>query len=50
MRAHETEHCQRHLWFFDLAFTLIRNADDATEELLHAWAQPNESKDPACAT
>jgi His-Xaa-Ser system radical SAM maturase HxsB len=49
IRAHETEHCQRHLWLFDLAFTLIRSADDATEELLHAWAQPNESKATACA-
>jgi His-Xaa-Ser system radical SAM maturase HxsB len=49
VRAHKTEHCQRHLWLFDLAFTLIRNADEATEELLHAWARPNDAEALACA-
>lgn len=47
--AHGTEHCQRHLWFFDLAFTLIKNADEATEELLYAWARPVESAERPCA-
>lgn len=49
VRAHETEHCQRHLWLFDLAFTLIRNADEATEALLYAWARPNGPEDLSCA-
>jgi His-Xaa-Ser system radical SAM maturase HxsB len=48
--AHQTEHCQRHLWLFDLAFTLIKNANEATEELLYAWARPNESDDMTCAS
>lgn len=49
VRAHDTEHCQRHLWLFDLAFTLVRHADEDTEELLHRWARPNDSEDIACA-
>ena len=49
VRAHETEHCQRHLRLFDLAFTLIRNADEAMEELLHDWARPNGSEVQPCA-
>ena len=49
VRAHETEHCQRHLWFFDLAFSLIPHADEATEELLHDWARPNGIEDRSCA-
>lgn len=49
VRAHETEHCQRHLWLFDLAFSLIRHADEATEALLHDWARPNGIEDQSCA-
>lgn len=48
VRALETEHCQRHLWLFDLAFSLIAEADPATEELLYAWARPNSSQESTC--
>lgn len=40
MPAHQTEHCRRHLWLFDTAFTLLQGADAKTEALFHAWAQP----------
>jgi His-Xaa-Ser system radical SAM maturase HxsB len=49
MPAHETEHCQRHLWLFDLAFAMIKNADGPTEELLYAWARPNVTEEATCA-
>lgn len=44
-----TEHCQRHLWLFDLAFTLINGADETMEALLHTWASPNGSEATECA-
>lgn len=47
--ARDTEHCKRHLWLFDLAFSLLRTADGATEDLLHAWAQPNRVEELPCA-
>jgi His-Xaa-Ser system radical SAM maturase HxsB len=40
--ARQTEHCGRHLWLFDTAFALLKNADPDTEALFHAWAQPSQ--------
>jgi His-Xaa-Ser system radical SAM maturase HxsB len=42
MPAQETEHCQRHLWLFDTAFALLKDADADTEAMFHSWAQPGQ--------
>jgi His-Xaa-Ser system radical SAM maturase HxsB len=35
----KTEHCQRHLWLFDLLFEKIRAADGWLLDLFHVWSQ-----------
>jgi His-Xaa-Ser system radical SAM maturase HxsB len=37
-----TEHCQRHIWLFDMFYMRLQEADDATLDLFHEWAQPAE--------
>ncbi len=46
--AHQTEHCGRHQWLFDLAFMLLQSADADQEEMFHAWAQPNTMQEAPC--
>lgn len=46
--AHQTEHCARHQWLFDSAFTLLHGADPDAEEMLHAWARPSTGQETAC--
>jgi len=48
VRAHETEHCKRHQWLFDTAFTLLYTADSELEELLYFWARPTSTKEDTC--
>jgi His-Xaa-Ser system radical SAM maturase HxsB len=47
--AHETEHCHRHMWLFDSAFSLLHSADDAAEQLFHEWAMPARAEESQCA-
>ncbi|QPF75869.1 His-Xaa-Ser system radical SAM maturase HxsB [Roseateles sp. DAIF2] len=35
-----TEHCQRHLWLFDLFLQYLHDADAWQLDLFHAWAAP----------
>lgn len=43
--ALQTEHCGRHQWLFDTAFTLLHDADGDLEELFHDWARPVMTQD-----
>jgi radical SAM protein with 4Fe4S-binding SPASM domain len=46
--AHQTEHCGRHQWLFDTAFTLLHSADADSEEMFHVWARPNSTQEARC--
>lgn len=35
-----TEHCQRHMWLFDMALMLIKTADGDMLDLFFRWSQP----------
>jgi His-Xaa-Ser system radical SAM maturase HxsB len=48
MPAHQTEHCGRHQWLFDTAFTLLHGADADLEEMFHVWARPNTTQEALC--
>lgn len=39
-----TEHCRRHMWFFDTFFSRLRCQDDETNDLFYSWAQATASK------
>lgn len=46
--AHQTEHCARHQWLFDTAFSLLYTANTDSEEMFHAWARPNGMQETPC--
>lgn len=46
--ALQTEHCSRHQWLFDTAFTLLQTADMDTEEMFYIWARPNGIQETPC--
>lgn len=46
--AHETEHCLRHQWLFDTAFTLLHEATPDMEETFHDRARPNAMVEASC--
>ena len=46
--AHQTEHCGRHQWLFDTAFTLLQSADADSEEMFYVWARPNTAQEASC--
>jgi His-Xaa-Ser system radical SAM maturase HxsB len=46
--ALQTEHCGRHQWLFDTAFTLLQGAEPDTEEMFHVWAQPTGTQEIQC--
>jgi His-Xaa-Ser system radical SAM maturase HxsB len=50
MPALQTEHCGRHQWLFDKAFTLLHAADADLEEMFHVWARPNATPEVSCAS
>lgn len=35
-----TDHCRRHMWFFDTFFVLLRKADNELLDLFYRWATP----------
>ncbi|MBD8532930.1 MULTISPECIES: His-Xaa-Ser system radical SAM maturase HxsB [unclassified Massilia] len=48
MPALQTEHCGRHQWLFDTAFTLLHAADTDAEEMFHIWARPSGMQEARC--
>lgn len=46
--ALQTEHCARHQWLFDTAFSLLHDSDAHLEELFHEWARPVTTQEMSC--